>query len=463
MPSQEIAQLSASHSSTDVASNNAQHLLFVSPIVGSDVDADGSQRSPFRTITHALQVAQPNTMILLTPGTYSVDSGEVFPLMLRTGVTVQGDPSTQGRGIVIRGGGTFLSPTSAGQNIAILGENQAQLVGVTVTNPNPRGYGVWIESSSPTIADSTFTDNTHDGISTVGNSAPLIHHNHFTGNGANGITVFGQSRPEIRENLFEQTGFAINVAENAAPLIVNNRMNQNKVAVLVQKNARPVLRGNTIEASQQDGITAIAHAQPNLGTTDDPGNNVFRDNGLDVNADATDQTIPAFGNQLANDRLEGQIDLAGTTPLTMSSTAAQAAVIRSAPPQIMRTVALAPATQTQAANVAQHGTQQAGVRQDGTQGGQPLVSSSSATTITQLPPSTISTLPPDPIPAVASTAQPVSPSRPGADSTAIRSTTAPVAQSTARSTPATEVHVPPPVAPRPAIVPIAQSHPGRYR
>jgi len=158
---------------------SAQHLLFVSPIVGNDINADGSQRSPFRTITHALEVAQPNTVIMLAAGTYSADSGEIFPLMLHPGVTIQGDPSTQGRGIVIRGGGTFLSPTSAGQNIAILGANQSQLIGVTVTNPSPRGYSVWVESGSPVIADNTFTGNSQDSVATVGNSAPVLRNNRF--------------------------------------------------------------------------------------------------------------------------------------------------------------------------------------------------------------------------------------------------------------------------------------------
>lgn len=180
---QEVArspsQQSAATQTVTPSPTSAQHLLFVSPILGSDSNADGSQRSPFRTITHALEVAQPNTLIMLTAGTYSIDSGEIFPLILRPGVTIQGDPSTQGRGIVIRGGGAFLSSTSAGQNIAILGANQAQLIGVTVTNPNPRGYGVWVGSGSPVIADNTFTGNSQDGISTVGNSAPLLRNNRF--------------------------------------------------------------------------------------------------------------------------------------------------------------------------------------------------------------------------------------------------------------------------------------------
>ncbi|NJO43154.1 MAG: DUF1565 domain-containing protein [Cyanobacteria bacterium RU_5_0] len=321
-----LAQLPNSQSPSP--SPQSQQLLFVNPRVGNDISGDGSQRSPFRTITHALQVAQANTVIMLATGTYSAETGEVFPLTMKPNVAIQGDPSTQGRGIVIEGGGSFLSPTSAGQNIAILGADQAQLIGVTVTNPNPRGYGLWIESSHPIVLSNTFMDNTHDGVSTVGDSAPLIQSNVFTENGANGMTIFGDSRPEVRENLFTQTGFGINIAENAAPLIINNVISQNEEGVLVQENARPTLRGNRIEGNQQSGLVAIAQSQPNLGTASDPGNNIFQNNGeFDLNVDATNQLIPAYGNQLASDRIDGEVDLSGMTPITAPVVAASSPIV----------------------------------------------------------------------------------------------------------------------------------------
>ncbi|NJR66641.1 MAG: DUF1565 domain-containing protein [Leptolyngbyaceae cyanobacterium CRU_2_3] len=230
-------------------------------------------------------------------------------------ITIQGDPTLTGQGFLIQGGGLFLSPTSAGQNIGLLGADRAVLVGVTLTNPNPRGYGLWTESSDPIVLSNTFTGNGHDGISTVGTSAPLIQGNIFVRNGANGMTIFGSSRPQVRENLFEQTGFGINISGNAAPLILANRISQNKVGIVVQKTSRPVIRGNLIESSQTDGIAAIAQSQPNLGTVAEPGNNIFRDNArYDINATATRQIIPAFGNTGLSDRTVGQIDRAGTSP-----------------------------------------------------------------------------------------------------------------------------------------------------
>jgi parallel beta-helix repeat protein len=295
------------------ASQSDINILYVSSSGGSDTAGNGSDRDPFKTLTYALSVAPPNTAILLAPGTYSAQSGEQFPLMLKPSVTVQGNPNTRGQNILIKGGGEFLSPTWAGQNITILGADGAGLSGVTVMNTNYRGYGLWIESSSPTVANNTFSGNTHDGISVVGTSKPTISKNLFTKNGANGITIFGNSQPEVRENVFENTGFGVNVAQHASPLLIGNQITRNKDGVVVQAEARPILRNNYIERNQRDGIVAIAQSLPDLGTATAPGGNVIRNNGRhDVNNATKGQAISAYGNQLLSNRTVGAVDVAGT-------------------------------------------------------------------------------------------------------------------------------------------------------
>ncbi|MBC7969452.1 MAG: DUF1565 domain-containing protein, partial [Verrucomicrobia bacterium] len=219
---------------------------------------------------------------------------------------------TRGQGIVIQGSGFFLSPTFARQKVAIVGADRAMLAGVTVKNPDAQGYGVWIESTSPAIVDSTFTESGHDGISVTGNGAPLIRNNYFYQNGANGITIYGTSQAEVRENIFEQTGFAINVNQKATPLLVGNRITQNKDGIVVQASAQPVLQNNSVDGNTRDGLVAIAQARPNLGTAAAPGGNTFRNNGqFDVNAKGSSQQIPAFGNDL--DKTIGKLDLAGAS------------------------------------------------------------------------------------------------------------------------------------------------------
>lgn len=295
-----------------IAQNN---VLFVNSTVTQKV-GNGSVDAPFKTITQALQVAQPSSVIMLAQGTYSTSSGEQFPLVLKAGVSIQGDPRNRGGKIVIQGGGTFISPTFARQNITLLGANRANLTGVTITNPNPRGYGLWIESTSSVVTNNTFTGSKHDGISITGNSAPTIRNNYFYQNGANGITIYGTSRPEVRENVFEKTGFGINVAQRAAPTLVGNRITQNRSGIIAQADTRPVLRGNIIEHNTEDGVVAIANSQPDLGTKQDPGGNVIRQNGrYDINSKASKQVVPAFGNQLANAQTTGNVDLAGSSSI----------------------------------------------------------------------------------------------------------------------------------------------------
>ncbi|HAG80816.1 MAG TPA: hypothetical protein DCL61_06515 [Cyanobacteria bacterium UBA12227] len=193
------------------------NVLFVNPITGDDTKGNGKERSPLKTIAKALEVAQPNTVILLSPGVYSTETGETFPLMMKPGVTIQGNPRTRGEGIVIQGGGIFNSPSANNQTITILAANQAGLTGVTITNPNPEGYGLWIESSSPLVVDNTFSGNSNGGIAVKGNSSPTIRSNYFYDNGGNGIIVEGTLQADVRENVFETNSLASAVTEDSKP------------------------------------------------------------------------------------------------------------------------------------------------------------------------------------------------------------------------------------------------------
>ena len=316
--------------------------LFVNPV--GNATGNGSETAPFKTITQALQVAENNSVIVLAKGTYSAESGETFPLVLKSGVSIVGNSQSRGREIVIQGGGTYMSRTFARQNITMLGANNAAISGVTITNANPRGYGLWIESSNPTVSDNTFTGSKHDGISITGNSAPKIRSNYFYLNGANGMTIYGTSAPEISENVFEKTGFGINIAQKAAPILINNRIVQNRSGIITQANARPVLRGNVIENNTEDGLVAISTSLPDLGTQAQPGKNVFRKNGrFDINSSASKQVLVAFGNQLERDRISGNLDLSGTVNPNQPQIAQN---VPSVSPQQVKPALLAPISRT---------------------------------------------------------------------------------------------------------------------
>ncbi len=300
------------------------NVLFVNPAIGEDKEGNGGERTPLKTITQALQKATPNSVITLATGTYSAETGEVFPLILRQGISIQGDAGNQGKGITIQGGGEYLSRSYGGQNVTIVGANQAGLTGVTVTNPNPRGYGLFIESSNPVVSQNTFTGNTQDGVFVTGNATPTISQNNFYRNGANGITIAGNSQAQVRENLFQETGYGINIAQNAAPTISNNQIQNNRSGIIVQASAHPVLRNNIIEGSKEDGMVAIAQAMPDLGNDSEPGGNQFRNNArYDINASAAKQVIAAVGNSLINNRIAGKVDI--RVPTTVIARNAQSA------------------------------------------------------------------------------------------------------------------------------------------
>lgn len=236
-------------------------VLHVNPAIGNDSTGDGSDRAPFKTITQALQVASPNSIIQLAPGTYSVETGEVFPITLRPRITIQGNPESRGQDVVIQGGGWFSGPSSDRRSITILGgANQSTLTGVTITNP--KGYGLQVEFSSPTLADNTFTGNGEGGIVVTGNSTPLIRNNFFYQNETIGIRIQNTARPSLQNNIFEETGTAIIVSDRAVPEIFGNRITRNKTAIVLQGQARPTLGNNSIENNQNSLVQPPVAVSP---------------------------------------------------------------------------------------------------------------------------------------------------------------------------------------------------------
>lgn len=249
-----------------------QRILYVDPKRGTDSASAGTQAgNPLRTITAAIERSQPGTVIQLAPGRYN--AGENFPLKLKSGVALKGDESNKGENVIITGGDSHLSRIWASQNITILAENNSQILGVTVTNPNPFGTGIWIENATVTVQNSTFINNNREGIFVSGTAKPLIESSQFMYNGGNGISVTREARGEIRGNLFQDTGFGLAIGHDSAPVVAQNQIRQNRVGVVVTQAARPVLQGNTIENNTDYGLVAIAQSAPQIAS-----NNTFRGN-----------------------------------------------------------------------------------------------------------------------------------------------------------------------------------------
>jgi len=303
-----IAQSQVSPSSPN-SPQVTQNIIYVNPQTGSDRPDQGSNIAPFKTITYAISRAQTGQIIQLAYGTYSNATGEKFPIRVRPNVTLRGNEAEKGKGIVIVGGGTLLTGSGFPQNVALSLADRAELRGVTVTNPNSRGYGLWIENASPAIANNTFIGNQQDGALITGKSAAIISTNQFFRNGTSGLAIEGEASPDIRGNLFQQTTFGMSIRQDATPQITENTFTQNQNGILIQANAKPVLRGNAIINNRNYGLTISDMAMPDLGKVNDDGNNTFQGNGTFDVQNVSRNAVALSGNQLDSKRVKGNLQL----------------------------------------------------------------------------------------------------------------------------------------------------------
>ncbi|MDB9537237.1 DUF1565 domain-containing protein [Dolichospermum planctonicum CS-1226] len=291
-------------------------IIYVNSATGQDTAGAGTAAAPYKTITFALSKAQPGTVVQVAPGTYSKDTGEKFPLILNSGVTLQGDETNKGQGILISGGGVYTSRTWAKQDITLLANDNTIITGLTFTNPNSRGTAVWVESSNPVIKNSTFTNSNRDGIYLTGNANPQIESNIFLKNGGQGISVTKSAQGSIRGNLFQNTGFGVAIGGSSTPLLEANNITQNKSGLYISETAKPILRKNAIRNNTQDGIVATINAAPDLGTSSSPGGNLIRDNArYDLN-NSTKGKITAIGNDINQKKISGSVDFIAATVTT---------------------------------------------------------------------------------------------------------------------------------------------------
>ncbi|MDF5725598.1 MAG: DUF1565 domain-containing protein [Rhizonema sp. PD37] len=281
--------------------------FYVNPVVGNDTHT-GTQFTPFRSLTRALRETTIPKIIKLTNGTYSTASGEVFPLYIPTGVVLIGNETTKGEGIVIMGSGKYRSPSFGVQNITMLLLGDAQLKGVTITNTTPKGTGVWIESTSPTLANNTFSHCSREGVFVSGTAKAVIIDNVFVQNAASGLVMARNSKGDVLRNVLQKNTLGIAVSDFATPMIANNKLSENRTAIALSRNARPILRHNLIANNTQTGLLIHGNASPDLGTNHDPGGNIFHESGQFDVQNFTSIKLISAGNQLSPIKINGLLE-----------------------------------------------------------------------------------------------------------------------------------------------------------
>lgn len=291
--------------------------LYVNPAIGNDANT-GTWLNPYKTLSRALNGSTTPKIIQLAPGTYTTASGEVFPLVISASVIIVGQEATKGQGIVISGSGEYESKNFGVQNITLLLLDDAQLLGVTVINPMEKGTGVWIESTaqqfeeaSPTLANNTFIKCGREGVFVSGSAKPLIQDNVFVQNGLGGLIMARNSKGQVLRNVLQKNALGIGISDFAAPLVANNTVSENRHAIALSRTARPVLRNNLIENNIQNGLLVNRNAAPDLGSTQDPAGNIFRNNGQFDVQNTTSFDLICVGNQLNSTQIKGLVKLLG--------------------------------------------------------------------------------------------------------------------------------------------------------
>ncbi|TYQ28844.1 DUF1565 domain-containing protein [Pseudanabaena sp. UWO310] len=295
-------------------------LIYVSP--NPNPKGDGSSNNPYSSVTTAL-ANKPiaGTVIQLQQGVYSAETGEEFPLRIPAGVTLRGEPTVRGINTVIKGGGKFISPSFASQNITVLTDNGARIEGLTITNPNTRGTAVWVESSKQVaVSNNTFINSDREGVFLTGNAEAIVDNNLFKKNGANGLSAVGSSTGDIRNNTFESTGFGLAIGQKSQVTVSNNNILNNTDGIIISNLSAPTLRNNLITDSQRNGVVILkdrkGYPTPDLGTSTSLGKNIFRNNlGKDLNNNSG-VTQVAVGNELDPTKIAGDIAFVGEAPTT---------------------------------------------------------------------------------------------------------------------------------------------------
>ncbi len=314
---------SSSSSSSSKSSVSSVSYDFYVSTNGNDANS-GTLSSPFRTITHAVQVAGPNKTIKVSPGTYS--NGEIFPLILKTGQGLYGDPDNFGTGTiptVITGTNTnfiegWQSPLIFITNTAVISGFSMGLSTYLVCS-----MAIFVSNANATIISNTFNLESYAGIVVDYNNNSIIAFNKFSAIDCYCIFINDNTSgsPVISNNLFISSAFTIRIdagtpvinnnaisgcvqCEMGTPLISNNYFTNSGISygTINVWTGAPVIRCNVFVCPNNAIViqhqTGNPESNPDIGTALYPGNNDF--SRLTTNAVSmwsnTDTQIDAVGN-----------------------------------------------------------------------------------------------------------------------------------------------------------------------
>ncbi|PSN19914.1 hypothetical protein C7271_04765, partial [filamentous cyanobacterium CCP5] len=123
----------------------------MAPAIGQSLivqpGTDGPIAGAVSTLTAALQQAQSGMTLELTPGTYSQQNGEQFPLVVPDGVSLRSRRSQSPA--MIQGGGLWQAADSGQVAVCLVLSGHSQIQDLTLSNSG--GTGVWIPFGRPQV------------------------------------------------------------------------------------------------------------------------------------------------------------------------------------------------------------------------------------------------------------------------------------------------------------------------
>lgn len=333
---------------------------YVSASTGSNSTGNGTQSSPWKTITYALgQVSGKGHTINVAAGTYNSALGETFPIFMTDGVSLVGagidksiidagstqtavkcigiiDSTTRLDGFTVTNGtypgesGIYISAGSALQ----VSNNKITASGGNTAYNLCQG-GIYVVNSSPLIIFNTVSGNSGSGIY-VSNCSPTIKNNIITGNSGNsyrggGLTIDGSSsRPTISFNIIvNNTLEGIRCNNSSTPQIINNTISGNSTAGIqlggfAEGGASPDIVNNILAFNTGYGIDENVASVPGRVTYNlfnANGSGLYRDGGATnyftsatLNSGVAECKNNLDGDPLFADRANGDFHLRASSP-----------------------------------------------------------------------------------------------------------------------------------------------------
>ena len=257
---------------------------------GSDTTGTGTSDAPYRSITKAVSVAGNADSVELKDGSYSPATGEVFPLILSTDLTLRGNganstniigaDTTNTECFIVSSGASNLSDFNVNNCFVGIGVKESASVTVNNVNLNANTFGLAAVDTATLMANNVqSTSSLNSGILADDNT---------------NITINNSSFQSTENNFFLPDVSGVGAAFDG-----------NSVAVISDS----VFSGNTT-----DGLRALGNSNVTVSTS------VFRDNQIDGLGMCCDAPLVTVSDSTFVMNAEDGVNVFGGTLMMSDST-----------------------------------------------------------------------------------------------------------------------------------------------